>query len=89
MNVKDLMMIYGVLMGLADMVELHNSQRRPIRKAFNEKYDSIRIEFTVMKHSFANCSNLKIWKVDSKPSKIIYLDALTSLYFEFFPFLKL
>ena len=46
------------------MVELHNYSKREdlSEKAFNEKYDSIRIEFTVMKHPVANCSDLKIWE---------------------------
>ena len=44
------------------MVELYNySKREDIsEEAFKEKYDSIRIEFTVMKHSVANWVDLKI-----------------------------
>ena len=44
------------------MVELHNYSKREdlSEEAFNEKYDSIRIEFTGVKHSVANRFDSKI-----------------------------
>ena len=46
MNVKD-SMIYGVLMGLAGTWwSFTITQKKTYQKKLNEKYDSIRIEFT-------------------------------------------